>query len=179
MTTAPLVSHAKKTITILPVMERDAVLQAGLLSLWEMSVRKTHLFLSEDAISELKPAVLQGIVHVSRLFVATDENRVILAFMGIDADKIEMLFVSPPFFGMGIGKTLVYHAIVNQQVRRVDVNEQNPQATGFYEHCGFQVKGRSSCDDQGNPYPILHMALPADFTTSRAYKLISGVSDAS
>ena len=39
------------------------------------------------------------------------------------------------------------------------VNEQNPQARGFYEHMGFTVRERSETDDQGNPYPILRMVL--------------------
>jgi putative acetyltransferase len=40
------------------------------------------------------------------------------------------------------------------------VNEQNPQAKGFYEHLGFQVYKRADIDEQGNPYPILYMKLP-------------------
>jgi putative acetyltransferase len=39
------------------------------------------------------------------------------------------------------------------------VNEQNPQAKGFYEHMGFQVYKRTDTDEQGNPYPILYMRL--------------------
>ena len=40
------------------------------------------------------------------------------------------------------------------------MNEQNPQAQGFYEHCGWHVIGRPETDEQGEPYPILHMELP-------------------
>ncbi|HKB39870.1 MAG TPA: hypothetical protein VKD72_25770, partial [Gemmataceae bacterium] len=43
----------------------------------------------------------------------------------------------------------------------VDVNEQNAAARGFYEACGFVVEGRSELDDQGRPYPLLHMRLAA------------------
>lgn len=41
----------------------------------------------------------------------------------------------------------------------VDVNEQNEQAAGFYRHMGFVVKHRSALDEQGNPFPVLHLAL--------------------
>ena len=41
----------------------------------------------------------------------------------------------------------------------LDVNEQNPQAIGFYEHEGFVVEGRSATDDAGRPFPLLHMRL--------------------
>lgn len=43
----------------------------------------------------------------------------------------------------------------------MDVNEQNAQARGFYEHEGFEVIGRSETDEQGEPFPILHMRLKA------------------
>jgi putative acetyltransferase len=39
----------------------------------------------------------------------------------------------------------------------VDVNEQNDGAIGFYGHLGFEVTGRSEFDDQGRPYPLLHL----------------------
>jgi putative acetyltransferase len=44
--------------------------------------------------------------------------------------------------------------------RRVDVNEQNPQALGFYRRFGFEVVSRDAVDGLGLPYPILHCALP-------------------
>ncbi|OUQ22794.1 GNAT family N-acetyltransferase [Lachnoclostridium sp. An131] len=45
----------------------------------------------------------------------------------------------------------------NYSVGRLTVNEQNPQARGFYEHMGFRVYRRTDLDEQGNPYPILYM----------------------
>ena len=41
--------------------------------------------------------------------------------------------------------------------QEVTVNEQNPQADGFYEHLGFQTYKRTECDEEGNPYPLLYM----------------------
>ena len=41
--------------------------------------------------------------------------------------------------------------------QEVTVNEQNPQAGGFYEHLGFQTYKRTECDEEGNPYPLLYM----------------------
>jgi putative acetyltransferase len=45
------------------------------------------------------------------------------------------------------------------EITKVDVNEQNIQAVGFYKHIGFHVLGRSESDGQGKEYPILHMGL--------------------
>ncbi len=37
------------------------------------------------------------------------------------------------------------------------LNEQNPQAVGFYLHLGFSITARSELDGQGNAFPLLHM----------------------
>lgn len=47
----------------------------------------------------------------------------------------------------------------NAGIRRVDVNEQNVQAAGFYARLGFRVTGRDATDPSGRPYPILHLSL--------------------
>lgn len=129
-----------------------------LTTLWETSVRATHHFLTEDDIQKFIPFVRMGLGGLETLVVASDGDKSI-AFMGIVARKIEMLFVSPDYFGKGIGKQLAEFAISQYEVRYVDVNEQNPQAIGFYEHIGFEVFERTEFDEQGNPFPILKMKL--------------------
>lgn len=79
--------------------------------------------------------------------------------MGIHDFKIEMLFVSNESRGHGVGKRLVEYAIEVLKVNYVDVNEQNPQALGFYEHMGFEIFKKYEFDEQGNLFPILHMKL--------------------
>jgi putative acetyltransferase len=54
---------------------------------------------------------------------------------------------------------LLNYAIEHQAAYKVDVNEQNPDAVGFYQHLGFNVIGRSPLDGQGNPFPLLHLEL--------------------
>ena len=130
-----------------------------ILDTWESSVRATHDFLSEEDITSIKPHVIEGAKYVSKLLCVRDENDMIKAFMGVHDFKIEMLFISNESRGKGIGKKLVEHAIEDLNVNYVDVNEQNPQAVGFYEHMGFQVFKKSKFDEQGNPFPILHMKL--------------------
>ncbi|MFR7392717.1 MAG: GNAT family N-acetyltransferase [Anaerostipes hadrus] len=44
-------------------------------------------------------------------------------------------------------------------MKEVTVNEQNPQAVGFYEHMGFITYKRTDHDEEGNPYPLLYMRL--------------------
>ena len=80
-------------------------------------------------------------------------------FMGIDGQKLEMLFLAPEERGRGLGKKLVRYGMEHFGIREVTVNEQNPQARSFYEHMGFHVCQRWELDEQGRPYPILKMQL--------------------
>lgn len=67
-----------------------------------------------------------------------------------------MLFIDADSHGKGIGRSLLRWAI-EQGANKLDVNEQNPQALAFYQHCGFEITGRSALDGQGRPFPLLHM----------------------
>ena len=54
--------------------------------------------------------------------------------MGFYETTLEMLFVDNQYRGKGIGKELVTYAIQRFGINKVDVNEQNIQAVGFYQH---------------------------------------------
>ena len=79
--------------------------------------------------------------------------------MGIEDTKLEMLFIKNSERGKGLGKRLLNYGIKNYNIDELVVNEQNPNAKGFYEHLGFRVYKRSETDEQGNSYPILYMKL--------------------
>ena len=68
-----------------------------------------------------------------------------------------MLFLSPEVRGKGLGKQLLQYGIETYNIQELTVNEQNPQAVGFYEHMGFKAYKRTDSDEQGNPYPLLYM----------------------
>lgn len=136
---------------------RDAALLECLLGVWERSVRATHLFLSDSEIENIKACVPQALAGVPHLIVAKDEQGRPVAFMGVDGQMLEMLFIAPERRGQGLGKALLLYGIRHYDVRRLAVNEQNPQARGFYEHMGFAVYQRSERDEEGRPYPLLYM----------------------
>lgn len=143
-------------IRYIPPSERDGGLLNKLTALWEASVRATHHFLREANIENLKPYVTEGLVGIRHLYVAADADTP-TAFIGIQDEKIEMLFVSPQHLRKGIGKRLVDMAVRNHSAIFVDVNEQNPDARAFYEKLGFVEFGRTETDGQGNPFPIIEM----------------------
>lgn len=143
-------------IRYIPPSERDSGLLNKLTALWEASVRATHHFLREADIRNLKPYVTEGLAGIRHLYVADDADTP-TAFIGIQDEKIEMLFVSPQHLRKGIGKRLVNMAVRNHGAAFVDVNEQNPEARAFYEKLGFVEFGRTEMDEQGNPFPIIEM----------------------
>ncbi|MFR7991082.1 MAG: GNAT family N-acetyltransferase [Anaerovoracaceae bacterium] len=140
------------------VKVRTPDLLERLLEVWENSVRVTHLFLSDDEINSIKEYVPQALKEVAHLVIAEDGAGRPTAFMGVENGTLEMLFIDPEERGKGLGKSLVQYGIKNCAVERLAVNEQNPQARGFYEHMGFRVYGRTDLDEQGNPYPLLYMS---------------------
>ncbi len=131
----------------------------ALIKIWEESVRATHVFLKEEDLIALKPLILDHYFDAVHLTGVRNADGEITGFCGVHDNNIEMLFVSPSARGTGVGTALTRHAIEKQGVTRVDVNEQNEQALGFYRHMGFVVIGRSPLDGQGKPYPLLHMQL--------------------
>lgn len=143
-------------------MNIDIVVKADhlkLIEIWENSVRATHDFLAEEDLQELKPLILQHYFDAVDLRCAKNAQGEIQGFCGVHDGNIEMLFICPDARGKGIGAMLAAHAIKEQGASNVDVNEQNEQALGFYQHIGFKVTGRSPVDGQGKSYPLLHMTL--------------------
>lgn len=136
----------------------EARFYTALLDLWEASVRVSHLFLTKDDIGQLRPVVAAAL-HAVDLTWLEDDTGLPLAFMGVDGEMIEMLFVAPHLRGAGLGSRLIGHAIAVLGATRVDVNEQNPRALDFYQKKGFRQVGRSATDGQGRKFPILHLAL--------------------
>lgn len=57
-----------------------------------------------------------------------------MGFMGVYETTLEMLFVDNQYQGKGIGKELLNYAIQRLGINKVDVNEQNIQAVGFYQY---------------------------------------------
>lgn len=130
-----------------------------LTDLWEASVRATHHFLTEDYIKIIRPLLLHDYLGAVRLYCTRNAQGAITGFVGVLDGKVEMLFVHPSARGQGIGTLLMHYAMEHLGVTRVDVNEQNESALGFYRHLGFCVKSRSPLDGMGKPYPILHLEL--------------------
>lgn len=145
--------------SIYEVQNRTQELMDKLLDVWEKSVRATHHFLSDTEVNKIKQYVPQALAAVEHLIAVHNESGEAVAFMGIENNRLEMLFISDDERGKGIGKQLLLYGISNYGVQELTVNEQNPQAIGFYEHMGFKTYKRTELDEEENAYPLLYMRL--------------------
>ncbi|RZM30592.1 MAG: GNAT family N-acetyltransferase [Pedobacter sp.] len=132
-----------------------------LLEVWESSVRATHFFLTEEHLLFYKKMIEDGYLNSLDLYCIRDHDRIV-GFMGIEGTFLQMLFIREQYMGRGVGGTLLNYAINVREVVNLEVNEQNDQAVGFYEHFGFRAISRSDLDGAGNPYPILSMLLEVE-----------------
>lgn len=130
-----------------------------LVNVWEASVRATHHFLEESDIEYFKPLILNTYLDAVALKCVRNGKGEIIGFSGVADGNLEMLFIHPAERGNGVGKILLEYSVNRQHVTKVDVNEDNEQAVGFYEKFGFKTYDRSELDSSGKPYPTLHMRI--------------------
>lgn len=124
--------------------------------IWRDAVDATHHFLTPEDRAAIDEQV-QAFLPEMPLWLAVDRSGQVVGFMGLSNDHMDSLFIDPVVRGSGVGRMLVEHAISLHPVLTTDVNEQNAQAVGFYERLGFARTGRSPVDDQGRPYPLIHL----------------------
>lgn len=108
--------------------------------------------LSQFEIEKIKQYVPQALKEIEHLIVVKNEKNNLIGFMGIENTKLEMLFIKDSERGKGIGKKLLQYGIEKYNINELTINEQNPNAQGFYEHMGFKTYKRTELDEQGNYY---------------------------
>ena len=139
------------------INERTNILIAELTNLWERSVKTSHHFLNLNEIERIKQYVPNELRKVAKLFVAIEKSNVLLAFIGIKDNMIQMLFVDDKYVRKGIGSKLVDYVINNYDIKYVEVNEDNLIAHKFYLNKGFKDLKRKEYDNYNDPYPIIIM----------------------
>ncbi|WP_370523697.1 glutamine-hydrolyzing GMP synthase [Helicobacter winghamensis] len=137
----------------------------ALVDLWEDSVRESHDFLKANDIVALKPEVSELLKASENTLVATDDET-FLGFLGVEHNRIEMLFVHPKFFKRGVGIALLREAFVRSLRQHdnivVDCNVGNARGLRFYKRLGFREIGVSQKDSKGRDFPIMHLEVSSE-----------------
>ncbi len=126
------------------------------MEIWESAVKATHSFLAEEDFIYFKEVIPKDYLPNLAIFLLI-ENRESVGFSSVSEGNLEMLFIHNEYRGKGYGKSLFQFMDETKGIIKVDVNEQNYQAIGFYEKLGFRKVGRSEKDGSGKDYPIIHM----------------------
>jgi putative acetyltransferase len=132
---------------------------ARLIEIWRGAVAATHDFLREADRQEIDNHSCAYLATAS-LWVLVDETDRPMAFSAVTGSNMDALFVAAEARGRGMGRMLVQHArsLSPTPTLTTQVNEENSQAVGFYLKQGFKPVRRDACDDDGRPYPIVHLA---------------------
>lgn len=139
-----------------------------IVSIWRAAVDATHDFLAPEDRAAIDVDA-RAYCMAAPLWVAVDARGRLIAFMGLSEARLDALFVDPRCRGRGVGRTLVFFASSLHRVLDTEVNAQNGQAVGFYRKLGFIETGSSPVDDQGRPYPLIHMRLDASTSGSQEF----------
>ncbi|NMO93758.1 acetyltransferase [Actinomycetospora sp. TBRC 11914] len=131
--------------------EREA-----LVGLWRRAVEATHHFLGAAQVDELEPQTRAELARAA-IRVAVGPDGALAGFLAGTGGAVDGLFVDPAVHGRGVGTALLDDAAARHAVLTLDVNEQNPAARDWYARRGFVQTGRSETDDDGRPYPLLHL----------------------
>lgn len=132
-----------------------------LFEIWRDSTDATHGFVSREDLTAIARIVREDYLPAAELWVIVDADDRALGFMGMTGSSVDSLFIDPAHHGRGLGRAMIDHARAISPDLTVEVNEQNPGAAAFYRAMGFTQVGRSPLDDQGRPYPLLHLRLDA------------------
>ena len=129
-----------------------------IMEIWESAVKATHDFLAEEDLSYFKKVIPKDYLPNLEVYLIIENNES-QGFASVAEGNLEMLFIHDNVRGKGFGKELYQFMKEKTNLTKVDVNEQNLQAIGFYEKLGFKQTGRSEKDGSGKNYPIIHMSL--------------------
>jgi putative acetyltransferase len=128
------------------------------LEIWRSAVDATHGFLSPADRAEIDVMVAKQFLPNAELWLAQNDDGLVVGFLVMDGSAIDALFVDPLFHGRGFGTRLLDHALTLSPNATVDANEQATNALPFYLRHGFRIVGRSETDPHGRPYPLIHLA---------------------
>ena len=152
-------TDSRLSISIVPY---EPSMLPAMLEIWEDSVRASHFFLKDNDIVEIKEEVKGDFAFLQNILVAKVEGE-FAGFIGVSEKMIEMLFASPKFFNLGLGKRLILEAcnafFAKQDEILVDCNEQNERGLKFYQKLGFKQLGRSEKDSSGRDFAIIHFSI--------------------
>jgi putative acetyltransferase len=123
---------------------------------WEQAVSHSNSFYNRKEVNKMK-SMLFDIMKKTHFLAIGDPE--IDAFIGIQKDKIAMLYVRPEKMKSGLGSKLLNHVLNTYAVSRIDVHSKNDRAIKLYRQVGFKPVAFFAVNVCGNTHQILQMKL--------------------
>lgn len=134
-------------VSIRPAGEADL---DALTDIWERAARSSHDFMDPDDFAEMRPFIRDSYLPSMQVWLA-ETGTTAAAFIGARDGHVELLYVDPPFHGLGLGTRLLAHTGATS----VEVYADNVAGVGFYGSRGFVEVQRRDRDAAGRPYPMV------------------------
>ncbi|MFI5426381.1 GNAT family N-acetyltransferase [Aeromicrobium sp. UC242_57] len=121
-----------------------------LTDVWERAARSSHGFMDPDEFTAMRPFIRDSYLPSMDVWLAEVDGTPV-AFVGAQGSHVELLYIDPPFHGLGIGTRLIQHVGATS----VEVYAGNTSGLGFYRSRGFTETARRDHDPAGRPYPMV------------------------
>ncbi|UQZ89117.1 GNAT family N-acetyltransferase [Deltaproteobacteria bacterium Smac51] len=128
--------------------------------IWLETSLKAHDFVSSQFWEEQRKFMIEKYLPESVVFMATLENGPAVAFAALSGSQLAALFVSPLYWGQGVGGKLLRHVFTLYDDLSLKVYEKNKRAIAFYENMGFVETGRSLCGHSGEEELVMQLKSP-------------------
>ena len=123
---------------------------SALLDVWYRASRLAHPFLEEEFLREESGRIETVYLPEADTWIYVHAANV-AGFVALIGNEIGGLFVDPELHGRGIGRALVDHTLTIQPELELDVFEANTIGRRFYDRYGFEIIGRHTHEETGNP----------------------------
>jgi putative acetyltransferase len=128
----------------------------ALMDIWELAVLASHDFLHPADLAFYRRRIYHEYFPELELYHIKDKAGCIAGFIGVHENTLEMLFIRPDSWRLGLGARFVDFAI-SEGAYKVEVNEENEAALAFYRKMGYVETGHSVVKSPNKRYPLIHM----------------------
>lgn len=129
-----------------------------IMRIWLDASQAGHPFLSEEELAHQKNEIETHYLGQVEMWIAENEDKHILGFIGLIDNFIGGLFVDPTHHRQGVGKKLVLWAReLKKEPLEVDVFLENESARKFYNQLDFLSEYESLFEGKFKNYPQYHM----------------------
>lgn len=126
--------------------------------IWLDASLLAHPFIGKQRLLEQRALIEEQYLPNAETWVASIDEEP-SGFISLRDTFIGGIFVSPAQQGRGIGRQLIFHALILKGELELEVYTDNRQAVNFYTRLGFRELSRRPHDDDGYAFENARLRL--------------------